>query len=157
MISSLYSGTGSGIGIIVTGTASPTIINNTLIENPIALNMYNDSHGSSSMVAFNNFEGNSKFNIRLGQEGIYGSTASDVNASYNWWGTTDIPIINQTICDHKNGFNLGTVTFVPLLRAANVKALPDSNAPIPTPVSTISPTSPTPNQSTSPTQNHGNL
>jgi hypothetical protein len=57
---------------------------------------------------------------------IRNSAQYDFNATYNWWGTTDVQVINQTIHDYKNDFNLGNVTFEPFLTEANPSAAPDS-------------------------------
>ena len=76
--------------------------------------------------------------------GIYSfeGISTNVNATYNWWGTTDTQAINQTIHDNKNDFNLGTVEFVPFLTAPNPEAMPNPNAPIPTPPAPTSTQSP---------------
>ena len=65
---------------------------------------------------------------------------ADINATYNWWGTTDTQAINQTIHDFKNNFNLGIVSFVHFLITPNSQA-PSLNTPISTPNPSISPTS----------------
>ena len=127
----------ANIGIAIYGNSQPIIENNTIASDTIGVNIYN-SNGAyagspTPTMAYNNFEQNSQYNIYLGQQGSYGSTAPNVNAADNWWGTTDLSIINQTIYDHKDNFNMGTVTFTPILTAPNAQAAPDPNAPIPTP------------------------
>lgn len=74
---------------------------------------------SASTINYNNFENNSDFNIKLYQK-------SDVNATFNWWGTTDAALISQKIFDNKNNFHSGTVTFVPFLTEPNPEAVPSS-------------------------------
>ncbi len=41
-------------------------------------------------------------------------------------------MINQSIYDFKNDFNVGTVYFVPFLTEPNPQAMPNPNAPLPT-------------------------
>ena len=125
------------IGITVY-SASPLIENNTITENNIGLNIYYDSLSNppstppSPTIVYNNIQNNSEYNIYLGDlTAVYGLTAPDVNASYNWWGTTNISSINQTIYDNKNNFNVGTVTFMPILTSPNPEALPNTSAEIP--------------------------
>ena len=73
-------------GLYVT---SQTIIkNNTLANNTIAI----QSPSALSTIFFNNIDDNM-------QNSIYLSFSSNVNASYNWWGTIDQQAINQTIHD----------------------------------------------------------
>jgi len=43
------------------------------------------------------------------------ASSSNIDATNNWWGTTDTQAINQTIYDFKNYYNVGTVNFVPFL------------------------------------------
>jgi parallel beta-helix repeat protein len=124
-----------GVGISIYGDSNPIIENNTVIMSNIGLNIYSDSTGSPSpTIAYNNFEQNSQYNIYLGQQNTYGTTAPNINASNNWWGTTDLPTINATIFDHKDNFNLGTVTFTPVLDSPNQVTSPiiDSGVTVPT-------------------------
>ena len=55
---------------------------------------------------------------------VYGLIAPNITASNNWWGTTDISTINQTIYDNKNNPSVGTVTFEPILTLSNPFASP---------------------------------
>jgi hypothetical protein len=138
-------------GITIYGNTNPLIENNTIATNTIGLNIYDSKESPSPTIEYNNFEQNSQYNIYLGLQGSYGSTAPNVNASNNWWGTTDISVINQTIYDFKDNYNVGTVTFTPILNAPNTEATPNPNAPISTsnPAQTATPTA-QPGQSSSP-------
>jgi hypothetical protein len=75
-----------------------------------------------------------------------------LNASNNWWDSTDTAAINQTIYDYKNSTSLGNVTFLPFLSQANPDA-PTldklSLTPAPTPTPFVTPT-PLPSPSTTP-------
>lgn len=140
--------TGAGVGIGIEGAIAQTgatIINNTIIGCSYD-GIYADSNTFGPItVSFNNLEDNSNYNL-------YWQRTDNLNASYNYWGTSDVQAINQTIYDFKNDFSLGTVTYVPFLTALN------SQAPVlPTPTPTASPTSSsstaaTPTPTTSPSQ-----
>jgi hypothetical protein len=79
-------------------------------------------------------------------------TEVNINGTYNWWGTTDSNAISQTMHDYKNDFNLGNVTFIPILNSANPQAIPNLNlpSPNPNPTPTKTPTA-TPTTAESPT------
>jgi hypothetical protein len=124
---------------IVAGTSTALIENNdmmngidggaTLIirKNTLGGSIVNPS--SSSIIVYNN--------ILSGGIELRGS--GDVNASYNWWGTTDTSEIDRRIVDFNDDFNLGKVNYIPFLTEANTDAMPIPNAPIPTPNVTVMP------------------
>jgi hypothetical protein len=60
------------------------------------------------------------------------TSSTDVNAAFNWWGTTNTTAIDQKIWDYYDNFNLGKVNYTPFLTAPNPEAMPDPNAVIPT-------------------------
>jgi len=82
-------------------------------------------------------------------------TKLSFNATYNWWGTTDITIINQKIYDFEDDFNLGKVNYNPFLTEPNSEAIPKG---LSVPSDLLQPdlsspsTTPTPDSSASPTQ-----
>ena len=92
------------------------IRNNTIINNTVAI------RGGFSSANYNNIYGNG-LNINF-------TSSADGNATYNWWGTTDVAVINQTIYDYKNDFTLGRVNFIPLLPDMNSDA-PSPETPVP--------------------------
>ncbi len=61
----------------------------------------------------------------------------DINATYNWWGTTETQTIDQTIHDNKDDFNLGTVNYAPILTAPNPQT-PSISTPTNTPAPSAS-------------------
>jgi hypothetical protein len=77
-----------------------------------------------------------------------------VDATFNWWGTSDQAAINLTIVDNKYNSNIGRVNFVPFLTGLNVAApaVPNVIPPVtPTPTPPPTPT-PTPRVTVTPTQ-----
>ena len=62
----------------------------------------------SATITNNNILGSTQNNVVI-------LCNTNIDLSNNWWGTTDIQAINQTIWDFKNDFNLGVVNFIPIL------------------------------------------
>jgi hypothetical protein len=148
-----------GIEVI---SSDPIIQDNTITGNLIGLDVYNSlippSTDSHPTIKNNNIYNNTEYNIYLGFPDGYwyakgsASQAGNVEASSNWWGTSDTQIINQTIYDFKNQANLGFVNFLPYLTSLNPQATPDPNGPIPTLTESPSPAPlATTTSSTSPT------
>jgi len=98
-----------------------TVTNNTIDNNYIGIQQVSNFLSS---IAYNNIQNNS-YNFYL-----YQSVSGNVNATYNYWGTTNLTVISNSIYDNKNNSNLGTVNFVPFLAASHPQALPNPNAPI---------------------------
>ena len=139
----------NNVGISVTG-----IIRDNTIANNAAAGIWGPL--SSAIITRNNIYGNTQ-NVHL-------TETYDINATNNWWGTTDASAINQTIWDHKNDpVNLGTLNFIPYLTAPNslspsippsIIIPPSPNVPTPTPTPTATPTpeaTPTPSPTPTPT------
>jgi parallel beta-helix repeat protein len=112
---------------IVVSSGNPTIQSNTLNDKGIILK-------SASKINYNNIHGG----ISLSQ-----SVTANVDATNNWWGTTDTSAIDVLIFDFNDDFNLGKVNYTPFLTASNPDALPTNSPTIPTPAPTPTP-SPTP-------------
>jgi hypothetical protein len=134
----------NNVGISVTG-----IIRDNTIANNLVAGIWGPF--PSATITQNNIYGNPQ-NVHL-------TEPDNIEAAYNWWGTTDASAINQTIWDHKNASNLGTLNFIPYLSESN--ALAPSIPPlitipppptIPTPTPTVTPTpTPSPTSSVTPT------
>ncbi len=108
----------NSIGIVVSSQMS--ILNNTLSNCSIGIQLYSPT----ATIAYNNI-------VNYTQNSVYlSSVLSDVDATNNWWGTTDTQAINLTIRDFKYDFDLGKVNFVPLLTEPNPEA-PSKNLEIP--------------------------
>ncbi|MEM2130046.1 MAG: right-handed parallel beta-helix repeat-containing protein [Candidatus Bathyarchaeia archaeon] len=90
-----------------------SIKNNTVSHNSIAIAL---TSCPSAIINYNNIQDYSRKSVNL----TY--TSSNIDATYNWWGTTDAQAINQTIYDFKSDFNLGKVDFIPYLATPNLAA-----------------------------------
>ena len=117
------------------------IQNNTIANSTIGIQL----PSPSSTIIYNNFL-NNQLSISLIDTYANILQLNNINATYNYWGTTDQQAIKQTIYDFKNNFNLGTVNFVPFLTATNPQApslslvAPTIPTPTTTPISTPSST-----------------
>jgi parallel beta-helix repeat protein len=138
----IYSNTIAGFDIGIRATNASTIEKNLIINNAKGIAMgynakpvirhntiANNSDGiycptKASTINYNNIQNNSNYNLFLGSK-------DNIDATYNWWGTTDTQTINQTIYDFKKDFGLGKVTFVPFLTEPNPEApeMPESQQP----------------------------
>jgi hypothetical protein len=123
------------------GSLCPTIQKNTISGNSIGISLSVSNYLTTPKISNNNIQNNAQHNFYLGS-----GTSNDVDATYNWWGTTDTQAINQTIFDIKNDFNLGTVDFVPFLTAPNPEA-----PTLPTSIPTPSPSESSPMPTSAPT------
>lgn len=103
----------TGLGIEA-GDGSCIIQNNTLVNPNVAFYL---KYSGIQSINYNNIIGCQGYFIKLTNPFKY-----DVNATYNWWGTTDTQEISKRIYDSKHDFNMGTVTFIPFLTAPNPQA-----------------------------------
>jgi hypothetical protein len=101
---------GSGI---TTKNALTTIQFNTITKNTVGITV----ESVPPVIRFNNIEANT--------DSISLLTNLNVDAKNNWWGTTNIQTIKESIHDFKNDFNLGTVTIDPILTSRNDEAVPN--------------------------------
>jgi len=117
-----------GISCSISSYYNKAVIeNNTVTNNTVGVQI-----GSTNMpsVINNNIYGNS-YNAKLS------GVSSQISLPNNWWGTTNVQAINQTMYDFKYDFNLGTINFLPILEASNPQATPNSTA-IPSPTGATS-------------------
>ncbi len=120
------------------------IQNNTIAHNNFGL----WGQTSSSTIHYNNILDSTTESVHLTE------TAMNVDATNNWWGTTDETSISQTISDFRFDSHLGNVTFTPFLtQPADAPVVPTSIViPTPPPTPTATPTAtptPTPTSATS--------
>lgn len=95
--------------------SSVTIQNNTVANNTRGISL----NSCTGTINYNNIENNSYSSISHGHP-------DDIDATYNWWGTTDTQTINMSIRDYKYNYDVGRVIFVPFLTEPNPKAMPAS-------------------------------
>ena len=121
-----------------------TIENNLIIYNPTGIRI--DSTWfwlmSNPTIRYNTIIENSV--------GIKMNTAENIDAASNYWGTTEITAIKQSIYDFEDDFNLGTVNFVPFLTETHPNTPFATSIPTPTPTPTSAP-SPEPTPTSTPT------
>ena len=106
---------------------------NTIANNSVGISI---NFAPTATINYNNIQNNRENSITLAY------TSNDVNATNNWWGTTDAQTINQTIFDGKRDFTLGTVNFIPYLTAPNPEAPAISPSSSPSTSPSPSPTIP---------------
>lgn len=116
-----------------------TILNNTIENSEIAIRR----PLSPSIIRYNNIVGYSQNSIYMKLD------CSEVDATYNWWGTTDAEAIAQSIYDFEDDYNLAKVNFEPFLTEPNpaitspVEGPSHPVTPTPTPQTTPEPYTPT--------------
>lgn len=120
----------------------PTIQNNTIAGNTIGITLSGVGYTTTPVIRYNNLQGNSNYTFYL-QE------SNNPDVSLNWWGTTDTAAIDKAVYDFSDDFNLGTVTYQPVLTAPNPNA--PAAAAIPTASPTPIPVNPTIPSTTQPT------
>jgi hypothetical protein len=98
-------------------------------DNTISNNVYGILAGPL-LCAYNNIQNNAYYGFVLDSSNFVQQASLpasirvtyEVNATNNWWGTTDASAVNQTIYDFKNDAILGEVFFMPFLTAPNSAA-----------------------------------
>ena len=94
----------------------PIIQNNTIIDNSVGIYVtWIGLGGPSPIILNNNINYNSDFNFKT-------NVPNDINATYNWWGTTNTSTIDLLIYDFYEDFNLRKVTYLPSLSQSNPNA-----------------------------------
>jgi hypothetical protein len=104
------------------------IRNNSIANNVIAI----ENSVASPEIKYNNIVGSS-------DKSVYMIKNWGIDATYNWWGTTDVNAIEQSIHDVEDDFAVGKVTFEPFLTEPN-PAIEPVQAGTPSPTSTPTPT-----------------
>lgn len=133
-----------GINIL---SGNPTVEDNTIFNNTKGIVIGHEQNWfggfyyieASPSISKNNIYANTAANIFLG-------TSKNFTLPNNWWGTTNEITIAQSIHDYRSDFNLGTVTFQPILTAAN----PNAPTPAITLAVSVAPTQATPTSTAQP-------
>ncbi len=87
--------------------------NNAVVSNEIGIQI--KSKPVQGTVSNNNIVSSKQYSVKM-------EALQNVDLPNNWWGTTDIQTINQTIRDFKSDFNLGRVNYLPFLAQPNPQA-----------------------------------
>lgn len=125
---------------VINGTA--IISNNTITNNDVGIAL--KSPTLATTINYNNIQSNNQnIILKIG-------TTHNIDATYNWWGTSNTQEIDQTIHDYKDDFNLGNVTYSPFLNTANPKTIPNTNMQ---PITALPTTTPTTTPKATPTSN----
>ncbi len=107
---SRIAGNSTGIWLRITGGGSLSVTYNTITNNSIGID------GVYSFTSFqvhnNNLYGNSSYNIK-GANVIPGTGEVTIDATNNWWGTSDAAEIATTIYDCNDDLEVGCVTYQP--------------------------------------------
>lgn len=119
IVGNLITDNGYGILIPCSVTFNPIIKNNTIANNTVGIGIWNGSVPLPT-ISYNNIYGNHGYNFRLTDIHV------DVNAAYNWWGTTDEVTIETSIIDFKKDSRLGNIIYQPILTEYNQQATPDT-------------------------------
>ena len=114
----------SGIGVYCSG-ASPTVKNSHVILNTL----YGiDVAGNSSPIVGNTLQYSNDI-YGNGQYDVYVEGNQNINARYNYWGTTNLATIAARIFDKTDNASLGEVLFKPFTDSARTVLLPDITPP----------------------------
>jgi len=87
---------------------SPSIHHNTITKNKTGIFCRQEAEGST--IKFNNIFGNSEYDMKLGD-----GQKEDLDATRNWWGTTEMKYIRKKIFDHDRDDYIGRVLVEPAL------------------------------------------
>jgi len=100
--------------------ASPTISNNTLTGNSATFcdGIYSYGESSHPTINCNNL-------VNGGEYEIWNATGNVIDATNNWWGTTNTDSIDARIWDYYDDITLGKVLYDPILTSPTVGE-PDS-------------------------------
>jgi parallel beta-helix repeat protein len=101
----------SGSGVFIDQSVQADLSNNTITLNDYA-GIVIDSSGNA-VIARNNIHGNTRYAIHNANPHL----STPIDATNNWWGTTDQAIIGKHIYDQNDDPALGIVSFVPYVRS----------------------------------------
>lgn len=103
----LYGNNFSGNGTAIRyWESSPEIISNTIEENGTGI--FSREGSSGTLVRGNNFLGNVDYHVKLGE-----LQGQDIDARFNYWGSTTEREIEKMLFDKKDAAYLGRVRYTP--------------------------------------------
>ena len=109
------------IGVFIYERTSPQILNCTIRHNNYGIRVKNDySHVPQPVVNGCSLHDNAELNYHVDQ---YGGWYTTLDATDNWWGTSDISEIAVTIYDYNNEQNRAIVNYTSFLDAENGTAV----------------------------------
>ena len=89
------------------------LYNNTIISNTIGVELPFSAFAVVPDAKFNNIYGNTEYNMK-------NNSSLSIEATSNWWGTTDTSAIDASIFDGRDDANLGLVIYEPFLLGESV-------------------------------------
>jgi hypothetical protein len=111
----------SSSGIRVSGASFPTITYNEITSDSIGIRIRPWAGGASSpIINHNNITNVGKYSVEL----VLAQNNLNVDANYNWWGTTNYNTIDAGIFDHNDIGNpaTGFVIYIPILQSPEPSA-----------------------------------
>lgn len=118
-------------GLRIDDNSCPIITYNNIVNNSdsgiVFIGLSNVSE-CAPVISHNNIYSNETFSI------ILHDATADVDASNNWWGTTDENLISDSIYDKNDDYNLGEVNYSPFLTTPESET-PDMQNPVPAVIS----------------------
>jgi len=122
----LYS-PGSGYALSIQAGSSPVITNNTLQNNRTGIYVYGNQvlvDNPNPVVTNNSIFSESTFDTYYSASLFANAAQTNLNASNNWWGSTDIIEISARIKDNTDDPSAAVVDFTPFLDGANGVPVP---------------------------------
>jgi parallel beta-helix repeat protein len=100
-------------GIIVDSSSNVVIRDNTITRTSTGI----FCQSASVTIVNNNIFDNSEYNLNIRER-----SDDEINATNNWWGTTDTTAISDSIRDYYDDFDLATAIYEPFLLEPNPNA-----------------------------------
>ncbi|MBU3942678.1 right-handed parallel beta-helix repeat-containing protein [Patescibacteria group bacterium] len=103
---------------LISSNFSLTLSYNDIYNNGSGIKSVNSSHLESLLIKNNNIYNHSDYNIWIGSQG------SEIDASNNWWGTTNASVIDSKIYDYYDDYilSLPKVNYQPIATSEIIDA-----------------------------------
>ncbi|MCW4025592.1 MAG: hypothetical protein NWF01_11255 [Candidatus Bathyarchaeota archaeon] len=96
----------------ITEELTLTITDNTIADNSNGIMFYGAGIAAVADIQYNNIFNNTDYNLKY-------DGSQNINLPNNWWGTTNTAIIDQSIYDFYDDYNIGKVIYTPFLDETN--------------------------------------